>query len=212
MKCDEMQVNSSKNFKNLIRESKFLSYMLRHGAKEHSLQMTSDGFVEIDELLRIPESRRFHLNLDVIKMIVNQNDKKRFELKLRENDKKWIIRASQGHSIKNLDDSQMMKNIENADGYPLVIHGTFNRFLPLIQQEGLKVMNRNHIHFTTGYPGDKDVISGMRKSCEVYIEIDLKKAMLDGIKFYISTNGVILTPGINGILDKKFFKNIKSKF
>lgn len=49
-------------------------------------------------------------------------------------------------------------------------------------------MARNHIHFAIGLPGDKLVISGMRGTCDIYIEVDMEKAMKDGIKFYESAN------------------------
>lgn len=39
------------------------------------------------------------------------------------------------------------------------------------------------------------MISGMRASSDVYIYIDYEKALADGIKFFKSTNGVILSPG-----------------
>lgn len=195
---------------NRVRESKYLSFLLRHGAKDKNLRMSSDGFVEVDEILRIPQSIQYKLNTEIIRGIVENNDKKRFELRTL-NGKLWI-RASQGHSIKHLDDSQMMQTITSADECPLAVHGTFRRFLPAIENGGLKVMGRNHIHMTTGYPGDADdVISGMRKSCEVFIEIDVKKAMDDGIKFFRSANGVVLTSGKDGILDRKYFKNVKMK-
>lgn len=192
---------------NRIRESKYLSYLLRHGAKDKNLRMSSDGFVEVDEILRIPQSIQYKLNSEIIRGIVESNDKKRFELRTLNG--RLCIRASQGHSIKHLDESQMMQMITSADEVPLAVHGTFRRFLPAIESGGLKVMGRNHIHMTTGYPGDADVISGMRKTCEVFIEIDVKKAMDDGIKFFRSANGVVLTSGRDGVLDRKYLKNVK---
>lgn len=51
----------------------------------------------------------------------------------------------------------------------------------------------------------------MRKSCEVYIEINLFDAIKDGINFYISSNNVILTEGIKGCLPPKYFKKVISK-
>jgi 2'-phosphotransferase len=72
-------------------------------------------------------------------------------------------------------------------------------------------MSRNHIHFAIGMPKDEGVISGMRQSSEVYIEIDLSAAMEDGIDFYISSNNVILSEGINGVLPPKYFKNVSSR-
>jgi 2'-phosphotransferase len=69
-------------------------------------------------------------------------------------------------------------------------------------------MSRNHVHFASGYPGDKGVISGMRKTCDIYIELDLAKALADGLVFYLSHNGVILSAGINGTIPTKYFKRV----
>ena len=52
------------------------------------------------------------------------------------------------------------------------------------------------------------VNSGIRKSAEVVIYIDMKKAM-SWYKFYRSKNGVILSPGINGIIEPRFFSKIE---
>lgn len=72
-----------------------------------------------------------------------------------------------------------------------------------IKNSGLNRMKRNHIHFAAGYK--KDVISGMRGNCDVFIEIDMGKAMNDGIVFYMSENEVILTSGLDGVLPIKYF-------
>ena len=86
-----------------------------------------------------------------------------------------------------------MVKIEDAGLYPSVIHGTYSKFWDAIKKEGLKRMSRNHIHFAPGRPKDKEVVSGMRTSCDVIIEIDLAAAIKAGISFFISTNNVILT-------------------
>jgi len=46
----------------------------------------------------------------------------------------------------------------------------------------------------------------MRGSCDIYIEIDMEAAIKEGIKFFISSNNVILTEGNNGVLIPKYFK------
>ena len=80
-------------------------------------------------------------------------------------------------------------------------------------------MARNHIrifHFLTildfakGLPGDNQVISGMRYSCNVIIEIDMAKAIKDGYKFYKSLNDVILCPGKgeDGALPPTYFSKV----
>ena len=47
-------------------------------------------------------------------------------------------------------------------------------------------MKRNHIHFAAGELGTDGVISGMRSSAQVYIYIDVHKAMENGIQFFRS--------------------------
>lgn len=56
-------------------------------------------------------------------------------------------------------------------------------------------MARNHVHFAPKFPGN-EVISGMRKTCDILIEIDIPKANKNGIDFYQSENEVILSRGI----------------
>ena len=72
-------------------------------------------------------------------------------------------------------------------------------------------MKRRHIHMTKGLPdGNHGVISGMRWSCEVIIKVDMMTAMDQGeLKFYRSSNGVILTPGTTeGVLPMRYFVNV----
>ena len=73
------------------------------------------------------------------------------------------------------------------------------------------LLNRNHIHFAAGEPGDQGVISGMRSSAQVFIHVDVEKAMSEGIKFYKSANNVILSPGdAGGVILPQYFKSVKN--
>lgn len=69
-------------------------------------------------------------------------------------------------------------------------------------------MNRNHIHLAKGTLQDKSVTSGLRQDVEVYIYINLKKALDEGLKFFESENGVILTRGDEGFLLPKYFLKV----
>jgi 2'-phosphotransferase len=89
----------------------------------------------------------------------------------------------------------------------LVIHGTNDESWQKIQNFGLCKMQRNHIHFTSGYPEDKP-ISGMRSSCSLFVELDVQLAIENGYEFYRSQNGVILSEGINGFIPKVYFKHV----
>lgn len=70
-------------------------------------------------------------------------------------------------------------------------------------------MKRTHIHFATGLPSDRGVVSGMRKDVEVLIYIDVEKALRAGIKFYQSSNGVVLSPGDeSGVIKPEYFSRV----
>ena len=88
-----------------------------------------------------------------------------------------------------------MKAVTDPSEIPNCIHGTYSRNLDAIMKTGLNRMNRQHIHMAASVPGKNGVISGMRNSCDTIIYIDATKAMALGIHFFISSNGVILSPG-----------------
>ena len=46
----------------------------------------------------------------------------------------------------------------------------------------------------------------MKYKCDVFIEIDLPLAMKDGMKFYVSTNKVVLSNGFQNTIPPKYFK------
>lgn len=134
----------------------------------------------------------------------------------------YLIRATQGHSIKSVQaESGLLEKLtlDEPDKLPdTVVHGTFHSTWPLILASGgLKCMGRNHIHFATGptlpdaladiasrgegvgagsNPGsNSQVISGMRRDAQVLIYIDIRKALAAGCPFWRSENGVILSEG-----------------
>lgn len=73
-------------------------------------------------------------------------------------------------------------------------------------------MARNHIHMAIGLPKQNGVISGMRSSCEVVIELNMPKAMMGKHKlpFYVSTNKVILSEGLkeDGSIPSEYFRSV----
>lgn len=188
------------------RYSRTLSYLLRHGAVKERLNIDEAGYVAVDEILKVPQLRGL-TETELVK-IVEENDKQRFGL-ARKNGNLYI-RANQGHTIPVKDDALLELLTRSQLEGLMAIHGTSAKgdAWDNIMKEGLKCMSRNHIHMATGLPGDKGVVSGMRRDCATIIYIDLLKAYDDGIAFYKSANGVILTRGINGVLPPAYFKRV----
>ncbi|XP_034502476.1 tRNA 2'-phosphotransferase 1 isoform X1 [Ailuropoda melanoleuca] len=187
-----------------VQLSKALSYALRHGALKLGLPMRADGFVPLGALLQLPQFRSF--SAEDVQRVVDTNGKQRFALQPGDPGTGPLIRANQGHSLQ-VPELELMP-LETPQALPLrLVHGTFWQHWPSILLKGLSSRGRTHIHLAPGLPGDPGVISGMRPNCEVAVFIDGPRALADGIPFFRSANGVILTPGnADGFLLPKYFK------
>jgi len=185
-----------------IQTSKNLSYLLRHSSGK--VDIRPDGYVKVNEILRLPYFRTNHVTVEHIRNIVDTCSKQRFAL--TEIEGQLYIRANQGHSI-SVEDLELTRITDHTQ-YPVVVHGTYYNSLDKILKKGLCRMNRNHIHFTTAEPHSNEVISGMRNTCQVLIYIDLKKALADGLEFYLSLNKVILSPGNGGFISPDYFERV----
>ncbi|PGH17315.1 hypothetical protein AJ79_01199 [Helicocarpus griseus UAMH5409] len=67
----------------------------------------------------------------------------------------YLIRATQGHSIKTIEAASLLTKLSLTDNTlpDTVVHGTYHAAWPLIlDYGGLKCMSRNHVHFATGPP------------------------------------------------------------
>lgn len=188
-----------------VEIGKTLSWLLRHGLKERHITMREDAYVALDDVLAQKEFRK--LTIADIEYIVDTNAKQRYALS-NENGK-LFIKANQGHSSnigEQIDQTLAFETITTP--FAKCIHGTDRKSWKLIEKTGLKSMARQHIHFTRSEPSDSTVISGARSSSTVLIYIDMAQAMADGIVFYLSSNGVILTEGVDGTLDPKYIANV----
>jgi hypothetical protein len=98
---------------------------------------------------------------------------------------------------------------DRVKDFPVVVHGTYIKAWPMIREAGLSKMRRQHVHLATGLPDGGGVVSGMRKSSEILVYINLAKAVADQVEFFVSKNGVILTPGdASGYLASKYFATV----
>lgn len=173
-----------------------------------------------------PRLKSLKITFADIQTAVSDNAKQRFSLKpnpalscppdlTSEKPSDWVIRANQGHSIA-IESSALLSpiTIEAGNVPEQVIHGTYFAFYQRIMETGgLQRMGRNHIHFSTGLPNDhRAVISGMRNDAEILIYVDIKKSLEDGILWWLSDNGVVLTEGnADGVLPTKFFLRVEGR-
>ncbi|KAH7107379.1 KptA family-domain-containing protein [Auriculariales sp. MPI-PUGE-AT-0066] len=187
-----------------------MSSVLRHNAARFGLRMRPDGYARVDDMLALPKFRGH--NLAAVRAVVDADEKNRYNLK-QETDSSgltaWWVRANQGHSMQTV--TIEMRELVDPTSIPMAVHGTKLLAWNSIVRQGLSRMTRQHIHFAQGLASDQGVVSGMRKTSEVLVFIDVAKAMESGIKFFISENGVVLTPGnAQGFLPPQFFSRVEN--
>ncbi|EPZ31823.1 Phosphotransferase KptA/Tpt1 domain-containing protein [Rozella allomycis CSF55] len=177
-----------------------LSWILRHAAKSEGIYMDSKGYCKVSDILSHEKFKE--ATEKTILNIVANDQKNRYSTENRDGEL-WI-KANQGHSLE-------VKDIElekvTAEDVPVALHGTYEKNWESLKQNGLSRMKRQYIHLATGRFGE--AISGVRKSCDLFIYIDISRASEDGIEFFRSPNGVILTQGKEGILSSKYFLKVE---
>lgn len=190
----------------MSRLSHQLSKILRHQAVREKIVIRSDGYVLVQDLLNHRQFNGF--SLANIHTVVANCAKQRFQLDTI--DGCLMIRATQGHTIKSVDDELLLTEITDPAELPVCVHGTYEESLPIIMATGLNKMKRNHIHMATGLPTDAHVKSGMRYSAEVLIFINVAAAMEAGVKFLRSRNDVILSRGLGdtGAIPAQYFEKV----
>lgn len=166
----------------MIKQSKFLSLILRHNPEAGKLTLDAEGWAKVSDVLAAVRSKFGNFSRSDLDRLVAENDKKRFALNAH-GDK---IRANQGHSVA------VDLKLEPQQPPERLFHGTKQKNIGLIFKDGLKPGSRQHVHLSkdveTAY-----VVAGRRRGDDVILIVHAKKLADDGHTFYCSENGVWLT-------------------
>ncbi len=194
--------------KKLDIASRKLTQILRHQIVHYNLDMNSKGFVKLDDILKLNLKELKNITQEDVNIIVNNNDKKRLELENINDD--IYIRVVQGHNNEVgslIDDDVSLEKIDINTNITHIYHGTQSKYVDLILKNGLNKMNRKHMHFVEHFDKEKQT-SGFKNVSDNIIVVNIKKCIEDGIEFYKSSNNVILTEGIDGIIPSKYIVDI----
>ena len=162
--------------------SRFLSLILRHKPETIGLELDPNGWIDIDTLLSALNAAGKSVTREDLARVVENNDKQRFIIQ------DGRIRANQGHSV-----SVDLGLTETAPPQTLY-HGTATRFLDRIRAEGLKKMNRQHVHLSPDKVAASKV--GVRHGKLVVLKVAAEQMHSDGFAFYRSANGVWLVDSV----------------
>ena len=165
--------------------SKFMSLVLRHNPNAAELTLDSNGWANVDDLLKgISVRKNTKVTFGELEEIVATNNKKRFQF----SDDFTKIRAVQGHSVS--------VDVELTEAVPpaVLYHGTASKNLQSIYSKGLHPRSRLHVHLSAEI--ETAVQVGKRHGNPVVLEIDTAKMRKDGYKFYLADNGVWLADSV----------------
>lgn len=162
--------------KTLVKKSKHLSKVLRHDPASVGIELTEAGWASVSEILLALNLKKSELD-----QVVAENNKSRFEY----TSDGFYIRARQGHSVP--------VDLGYAESVPpdQLYHGTARQTVNVIKVEGLKRMLRHHVHLSQDLKTAQVVAA--RRPKPVVLTVDSKSMSSDGIKFYLTGNGVWLT-------------------
>lgn len=164
-----------------VKDSKFLSLVLRHQPEKIGLVLDPHGWVEVDALLTQLAAHHHPLSREQLFEIVATNDKKRFTL----SDDRRRIRAAQGHSVQI--DLSLKPQIPPAQ----LFHGTAEKSLDAILRQGLSPRSRQQVHLSADQATAIKV--GQRHGTPVVLVVDSGAMHGAGHQFYQAENGVWLT-------------------
>ncbi|UKN03871.1 RNA 2'-phosphotransferase [Paracrocinitomix mangrovi] len=162
--------------------SKFLSLVLRHQPTLIGLELNDSGWADVSEVIEKSKLKNVVFNVDQLKEVVETNDKKRFAF----SDDGLMIRANQGHSVKNVD--LKLKEVHPPE---TLYHGTVEKFIDSIKQHGLQKRSRQHVHLSGDIETAQNV--GSRRGKPIILKIQAEQMRKDGYQFFLSENKVWLT-------------------
>ena len=168
-----------------VQLSKLLSFVLRHDPGSIGLELDPAGWAPVERLLgQLAATQGRQFSREEIESLVATSDKKRFTLSAD----RTKIRAAQGHSVQV--DLQLLPTAPP----PELFHGTAERFLATILNEGLKPQSRQQVHLSSD--PESAIKVGQRHGKPVVLFIGAQQMAAKGFLFYLAENGVWLSDRI----------------
>lgn len=169
------------NEKEVKKKSKFLSLILRHQPETLGVQLDESGWIDVEVLLAAIAKHGKGMSRETLEYVVSSNDKQRFSFDAEGT----RIRANQGHSVN------IELGYEAAVPPETLVHGTPQQFVDAISREGLKKMQRHHVHL---HVDEKTGLAvGQRRGKPVLLQVRAGEMYRAGFEFFVTPNQVWLT-------------------
>ena len=160
--------------------SRFISLILRHKPEVIGITLDEHGWANVDALIA-GVNRTKPLDMAGLEEIVRNDEKQRYSF----NAEKTKIRANQGHSVP------VDVELEAVEPPELLYHGTGEKYVESIEEQGLIPKTRHYVHLSGDYDTARKV--GARHGKPRIYQVHAGQMAADGYTFYRSVNGIWLT-------------------
>lgn len=161
--------------------SVFISLILRHKPETIGITLDEHGWADVLQLIAGINKSGRQIDMPILEDIVATDEKQRYSF----NSDKTKISANQGHSV-NVD-----VELKKATPPEILYHGTGEKFVQSIRDEGLKPKSRLYVHLSKDT--ETAVRVGSRHGKPFVFEVDSGEMARQGYEFFLSENGVWLT-------------------
>lgn len=158
--------------------------ILRHKLETIDLKLDENGWASVRELFEKSAKSGNVFTRAEFETIVETNDKKRFIFDAGGEK----LRANQGRSIK------VEIGFEEKIPPETLYHGTAEKNVKAILQNGLQKMRRHHVHLSADTETAQTV--GKRYGKPVIFKVDTSKMLKANFAFFVSANGVWLVDSV----------------
>ena len=161
------------------RLGRFISGALRHFPEDVGLEMDRQGWVDLDLLCDIMESRYRWATEERLIALIESDIKKRYEAEGSR------IRARYGHSV-NVD----LDYPGNEFAY--LYYGVSLEEVDMLLENGIAPIRQRYVHLSTSYHKANEAAS-VHTENPVVIEVDAETAQQDGFFFMAVNDDIVLT-------------------
>lgn len=158
-----------------------MSLILRHKPKVIGISLDEHGWASVSDLINGIAKSNNGFDMTALEEIVRTDNKQRYSF----NEDKTLIRANQGHSIP------VDVELEECKPPEFLWHGTGEKYVESINKDGLIPKSRLYVHLSKDSETAENV--GKRHGKPIVYKVFSGRMYEDGIKFYLSKNGVWLT-------------------
>lgn len=163
----------------------FIALILRHKPETIGIQLDEHGWADTQALIEgIERTGKHTINMEILEEIVRTDSKQRYSF----NADKTRIRANQGHSVP------VDVELQTSTPPEILFHGTAEKSVPSIRQEGLLPQSRLYVHLSQDIETARKV--GTRHGKPHIFRVAAGEMHQQGYAFFLSVNGVWLTKAV----------------